>query len=149
MSLIFVLVCVRIVLRSSTSVRMLPGIRMSLRVVLYCTWHLTGYKLSTRYLQMLYILRPLIYAALVHQIEVYRSKQQFSDANSGTAGSSASGAAGGNTSTSSSGSTGGTRAEGGSVFTRVLDTLTVDALLGAVALTVAFVSAVSVSLFLV
>jgi hypothetical protein len=85
----------------------------------------------------------------VHQIEVYRSKQQFSDANSGTAGSSASGAAGGNTSTSSSGSTGGTRAEGGSVFTRVLDTLTVDALLGAVALTVAFVSAVSVSLFLV
>jgi hypothetical protein len=109
---------------------------------------LTAYKLSTWYLQMLYILRPLIYAALVHQIEAYRSKQQSRDANSGTAGSSASGAAGGNSSTSSSGSPGGTGAEGGSVFTRVLDTLTVDALLGAVALAVSFVSALNVSLFL-
>jgi hypothetical protein len=109
---------------------------------------LTAYKLSTWYLQMLYILRPLIYAALVHQIEVYRSMQQSSDANSGTAGSSASGAARGNSSTSSSGSTGGTSAEGSSVFAKVLDTLTVDALLGAVALAVSFVSARSLSLFL-
>jgi hypothetical protein len=100
-------------------------------------------------LQMLYILRPLIYAALVHQIEAYRSKQQSSDANSGIPGSGAGRAVGGNTSTSSSESTGGTRAEGASVFTGVLDTLTVEALLGAVALAVSFVSALNVSLFLV
>jgi hypothetical protein len=75
---------------------------------------------------MLYILRPLIYAALVHQVEIYRS-QRASSAASTTAPTD---------STAPSVGSGGVRG----IFNRVLDNFTMDALLNVVALAVSFVS---------
>jgi hypothetical protein len=86
---------------------------------------------------MLYILRPLIYAALVHQVEISGSQR----APPATTTPSSAAVSGG----SSGASVGGAafRAVGAAVndaFARVMDNFTMDALLNVVALAVSFVS---------
>jgi hypothetical protein len=86
---------------------------------------------------MLYILRPLIYAALVHQVEVYRSQRTPAATTSTTSAAAAVGSSG----TRVGGATFsavGTAMNG--VFTSVMDNFTMDALLNVVALAVSFVS---------
>lgn len=96
-------------------------------------------------LQMLYILRPLIYAALVQQIEAYRAKQSADGVQSTTSSST------GDSSAASSGTA--TNMNSGSAgysgtFRKVLDAFTMDALLGVVALAISFVSTIGQCLFI-
>lgn len=123
------------------------------------TLTLLSSSLPTTHVQILYILRPLIYALLVHQIDQYREhRQSHSDNNStpnnslananGAGNTAATVSANGNTAitTTTISSITGRIAEyiasaGNSALTRVLDSISVDALLSALALAVSFVSA--------
>lgn len=102
---------------------------------------------------MLYILRPLIYAVLVHQIDQYRQTsqqqqqpQQPSDTDNGDQVSSSSG----NSALVRAGGINGVvgriaeyvTGARNSIVSRVLDCVSVDALLSALALAISFVSTV-------
>lgn len=111
-------------------------------------------------LQMLYILRPLIYAVLVHQIDLHRQNRDGNSSNRSVTSSSTSSETI-HTTTTTTGTTnalvttgginntmariaeyiaGASNSSGNATVSRVLDVVSVDALLSALALAVSFVS---------